>query len=74
MKKLGAELIHNHADFRMVTRRALNAFLQFHENNLFIQSHLPHCWISFFVRLLMIVTERERLAGETKYPSLKKNV
>ena len=41
MKKFGADIIPNHADFRMVTRRALNAFLQFHENNLFIRATFP---------------------------------
>jgi len=41
MKKFGADIVPNHADFRMVTRRALNAFLQFHENNLFIRATFP---------------------------------
>ena len=41
MKKFGAYIVPNHADFRMVTRRALNAFLKFHENNLFIRAKFP---------------------------------
>ena len=38
MKKFGVSIIPHHADFRMITRRVLNVFLQFQENNLFILS------------------------------------
>ena len=68
MKGLGAELIHNHADFRMVTRRALNAFLQFHENNLFIRATFP---IVGFPSCTIAYDCADRAAGETKY-SLRK--
>ena len=68
MKKLGAEIVPNHADFRMMTRRSLNAFLKFHENNLFIRATFP---IVGFSSCVVYYDRTERLAGETKYPFLK---
>ena len=68
MKKFGADIVPNHADFRMVTRRALNAFLKFHENNLFIRATFP---IVGFSSCVVYYDRTERLAGETKYPFLK---
>ena len=68
MKKFGADIVPNHADFRMVTRRALNAFLKFHENNLFIRVTFP---IVGFSSCVVYYNRPERLAGETKYPFLK---
>lgn len=68
MKKFGADIIPNHADFRMVTRRALNAFLQFHENNLFIRATFP---IVGFPSCVVYYDRPERLAGKTKYPFRK---
>ena len=68
MKKFGANIVPNHADFRMVTRRALNAFLKFHENNLFIRATFPIVGLSSCV---VYYDRLERLAGETKYPFLK---
>ena len=41
MKKFGADIVPNHADYRMVTRRVLNAFLKFPDNNLFIRATFP---------------------------------
>ena len=68
MKKFGADIVPNHADFRMVTRRALNAFLKFHENNLFIRATFP---IVGFSSCVVYYDRPERLAGETKYHFLK---
>ena len=68
MKKFGASIVPNHADFRMGTRRALNAFLKFHENNLFIRATFP---IVGFSSCVVYYDRPERLAGETKYHFLK---
>ena len=68
MKKFGADIVPNHADFRMVTRRALKAFLQFHENNLFIRATFP---IVGFPSCVVYYDRPERLAGKTKYPFWK---
>ena len=68
MKKLGVDIISGHADYRMVTRRALNAFLQFQENNLFIRATFP---IVGFPSCTIAYDCAERAAGETKYPLRK---
>ena len=68
MKKFGADIVPNHADLLMVTRLALNALLNFHENNLFIRATFPIIGFSSYV---VYYDRPERLAGETKYPFLK---
>jgi hypothetical protein len=68
MKKFGVDIVPNHADFRMVTRRALNAFLKFHENNHFIRATFPIVGVPSCV---VYYDRPERLAGETKYPFRK---
>jgi len=68
MKKFGADIVPNHADFRMVTRRVLNAFLKFPENNLFIRATFP---IVGFPSCVVYYDRPERLAGKTKYPFRK---
>ena len=64
MKKFGADIVPNHSDFLMVTRRALNACLKFHENNLFIRATFP---IVGFPSCVVYYDQPERLAGKTKY-------
>jgi len=68
MKKLGAEIISNHADFRMITRRVLNAFLKFNENNLFIRATFPKVG---YPSCVVYYDRPERRAGKTKYPFRK---
>ena len=68
MKKFGADIVPNHADYRMVTRRVLNAFLKFPENNLFIRATFP---IVGFPSCVVYHDRPERLAGKTKYPFRK---
>lgn len=70
MKKLGADIIPNHADFRLMSQKALIEFSKFPERNLFLRGMVP---------LLGFKTDRvyydrnERFAGESKYP-LKKMI
>ena len=64
MKKLGVGIIPHHADFRMITRRVLNAFLKFQENNLFIRATFP---MVGFPSCIVYYDQPERLAGKTKY-------
>ena len=68
MKKFGADIVPNHADYRMVTRRVLNAFLKFPENNLFIRATFP---IIGYPSCVVYHDRPERLAGKTKYPFRK---
>ncbi|MFT8872775.1 MAG: glycosyltransferase family 2 protein [Sporolactobacillus sp.] len=68
MKKLGVEMIPNHADFRLMSRRALDQFVRFHEENLFLRGMVP---LLGFKSTEVYYNRRERQAGESKYP-LKK--
>ena len=68
MNFLGAETVFNHADYRLMSRRALDALAQFREVNLFLRGIVP--MIGYTVGT--VEYERgERFAGESKYP-LKK--
>jgi glycosyltransferase involved in cell wall biosynthesis len=64
MGKLGVDIIPNHADFRMVTRRVLKAFLLFQETNLFIRATFP---IVGFPYCVVYYDRPDRVAGKTKY-------
>ncbi|MBS4190822.1 glycosyltransferase family 2 protein [Bacillus sp. FJAT-49705] len=68
MKKMGVDLIYNHADFRLMSKRALDELSRFKEVNLFLRGIIPLLGL----RSTTIYYDRKpRLAGETKYP-LKK--
>ena len=65
---LGVNIIYNHADFRMMTQRAVNTLKQFPERNLFLRAIVP---LIGFESAQVYYDRTPRLAGETKYP-LKK--
>ena len=68
LNRMGAKVIFNHADFRLMSRRALEAFSLYKETNIFLRGMVP--LIGY--RSDIVTYERsERLAGESKYP-LKK--
>lgn len=68
LRFLGAEVVFNHADYRLMSKRALDEFENFGEVNLFLRGMVP--MIGF--KTDTVEYERlERLAGESKYP-LKK--
>ena len=68
MNAMGAESVFNHADYRLMSRRALEGLAQFKEVNLFLRGIIP--MIGY--RTDTVEYERgERFAGESKYP-LKK--
>lgn len=68
LKFMGVEIVANHADYRLMSRRALDALMQYQEVNLFLRGIVP--LIGF--RTSVVTYERsERFAGESKYP-LKK--
>lgn len=68
LRLMGVEIVENHADYRLMTRRALDALAEFDEVNLFLRGIVP--LIGF--RTSVVEYERsERFAGESKYP-LKK--
>ncbi len=70
MKAMGVETVYNHADYRLMSARALNALSEFDEVNLFLRGIVP--MVGF--KSTEVTYERgERFAGESKYP-LKKMI
>lgn len=68
MSKMGAEQISNHADFRLLSRRAKEALTSYKESNLYLRGIVPK--IGF--KTCMVYYKRlERMAGESKYPFKK---
>ena len=65
---MGIESVSNHADYRLLSKKALNALADFKEVNLFIRGIVP---LLGFKSTSVYYTRGERFAGETKYP-LKK--
>ncbi|MGG1676820.1 glycosyltransferase family 2 protein [Neobacillus sp. NRS-1170] len=68
MKILGVDLVYNHADFRLMSKRALQELERFKEVNLFLRGIVP---LLGFRTDVVFYDRLERQAGETKYP-LKK--
>ncbi len=68
LNKMGAKIIFNHADFRLMSARALEAFSEFHEVNIFLRGLVP---MVGFKSDIVEYERGERLAGESKYPLSK---
>ena len=68
MKGLGVDITYNHADYRLMSNRALDALAQFGEVNLFLRGLAP---LVGFQSDVVTYDRAERFAGESKYP-LKK--
>lgn len=65
MNAMGANTVFNHADYRLMSRRALEGLSEFGEVNLFLRGMVPMIGYSSDV----VYYERgERFAGESKYP------
>jgi glycosyltransferase involved in cell wall biosynthesis len=67
---MGIESISNHADYRLLSQKALNALAEFKEINLFIRGVVP---LIGFRSCSVYYSRGERFAGESKYP-LKKMI
>lgn len=68
MKWMGAETVYNHADFRLMSNRALDALAEFPEVNLFLRGMVP---LIGFNADTVYYERSERFAGESKYPLRK---
>lgn len=68
MKLMGVNLIYNHADFRLLSRKATDAILQFKESNLFLRGLIPQIGMQ---QARVYYDVKDRFAGTTKY-SLKR--
>ncbi len=68
MKLLGADIVFNHADYRLMSRRALEGLSEYREVNLFLRGIVP---LIGYRSDYVYYDRHERFAGESKYP-LKK--
>ncbi len=68
MRGMGVDTVYNHADYRLMSRRALEALAEFDEVNLFLRGIVP---LVGFKSTEVTYERGERFAGESKYP-LKK--
>lgn len=68
MEKMGVEIIYNHADYRLASKRVLNELEKYEEVNLFLRGMFP---LIGFKSDIVYYERNERFAGESKYP-LKK--
>ena len=68
MRWLGADIVFNHADYRLMSQRALQGLSQFKEVNLFLRGLVP---LVGYRSGIVTYERHERFAGESKYP-LKK--
>ena len=68
MKALGVDIVFNHADYRLMSRRAVEGLAEFKEVNLFLRGIVPQIGYKWTT---VEYVRAERFAGESKYP-LKK--
>ena len=65
MRVLGADIVFNHADFRLMDRCALMALAEYSEVNLFLRGIVPMIGLTHDI---VYYTRKQRLAGDSKYP------
>ena len=68
MAMMGVKTIYNHADFRLMSKRAVEQFSRYKETNLFLRGMMP---LIGYQTDSVYYDRKERVAGESKYP-LKK--
>ena len=68
MAVMGVKTVYNHADFRLMSKRALEQFAKYRESNLFLRGMMP---LIGYQTDCVYYERKERVAGESKYP-LKK--
>ncbi|GGL45424.1 glycosyltransferase family 2 protein [Sporolactobacillus putidus] len=70
MNKMGVKLVPNHADYRLMSKRAILEFEKYKEENIFLRGIIP---LLGFKTARVYYNRKERFAGESKYP-LKKMI
>ena len=68
LSAMGAEVVYNHADYRLVSSRVLQHFAEFGEVNLFLRGMIP---LVGFPSTTVEYARHERMAGKSKYPLRK---
>ncbi len=69
-KKMGLETVYDHADYRLLSARALDLLSEYGESNLFLRGIIPQIGLD---NSIVKYERHERVAGESKYP-LKKMI
>ena len=68
LEAMGVDVVFNHADYRLMSKRALDAFSEFKEVNLFLRGMVP---LVGFKSTSVYYERHERIAGESHYPLSK---
>ncbi len=68
LKKLGAEVVYNHADYRLLSKRALDALADFREVNIYLRGMVP---LIGYQSAEVYYERAERVAGKSHYPLRK---
>jgi glycosyltransferase involved in cell wall biosynthesis len=68
LDRLGVEIVFNHADYRLMSRRAIEALRRFPESNVFLRGLVPQLG---YPSTTVGYVRAERFAGESKYPASK---
>ncbi len=68
LNKMGAEVVFNHADYRLMSRRVLEEFANFNEVNIYLRGMVP---LVGFKSTSVYYERNERIAGESHYPLRK---
>ena len=68
MNALGADIVFNHADYRLISTRVLESFADYKEVNIFLRGMVP---LVGFPSEVVTYERHERLAGESHYPLRK---
>lgn len=67
-RKMGIEAIYDHADFRLMSRQALDLLSEYGESNLFLRGIIPQLGLESDI---VTYSRASRIAGESKYPIAK---
>ncbi|MCM1483374.1 MAG: glycosyltransferase family 2 protein [Muribaculaceae bacterium] len=67
-KSMGFETVYDHADYRLMSRRALELLSEYGESNLFLRGIIPQIGLK---TAIVKYDRHERVAGESKYPLAK---
>lgn len=68
LSAMGVEIVFNHADYRLMSRRTIEALREYREVNLFLRGIIPQLG---FPSSIVYYDRAERFAGESKYPLRK---
>ena len=68
MKMMGIRIVYNHADFRLMSKRAVEQFSNYEETNIFIRGMIP---LIGYKTDIVYYERKKRAAGKSKYPISK---